>query len=254
MHTGESGRRRIDYENRFLLDRVPDFYDRLKGSYDENFFRQEVLGQYLNSRGSLVYKAFTRQGNLTMAEIDHHSPVCWAVDFNVDPMSSVIAQVRGGKVYVLDEIVLQRATTQDACEAFEKKVGTPRAGIVVYGDASGAAMQTTGFSDYAVIRDFFRQRSTSVSYRVPTANPAVKERIGAVNAKLRNARGDIELLISPRCSELIADLEQVSYLENSMQIDKNKDRRRTHTSDALGYLVHEEFRGAPVGERRERLF
>src|SRR3984957_10432137 len=30
------------YENRFLLDAVPDFYDRLKKSYDENFFRQEV--------------------------------------------------------------------------------------------------------------------------------------------------------------------------------------------------------------------
>ena len=39
------------YEHRFLLDEVPDFYDRLKaGSYDENFFRQEVLGDYLNAR------------------------------------------------------------------------------------------------------------------------------------------------------------------------------------------------------------
>ena len=36
------------YENRFLLDRIPDFYERLKGSYDERFYQQEVLGQYLN--------------------------------------------------------------------------------------------------------------------------------------------------------------------------------------------------------------
>ncbi len=43
------------YENRFLLGQVPDFYERLKGSYDENFFRQEVLGDYLNAKGSLVY-------------------------------------------------------------------------------------------------------------------------------------------------------------------------------------------------------
>jgi hypothetical protein len=78
--------------------------------------------------------------------------------------------------------------------------------------------------------------------------------VGAVNAKLRSARGDTELLVNPRCRELISDFEQVSYMEDSMQIDKNKDRLRTHASDALGYLIFQEFRGAPVGERRERLF
>src|SRR5882762_10311111 len=34
------------FENKFLLEQVPDYYERLKGSYDENFFRQEVLGDY----------------------------------------------------------------------------------------------------------------------------------------------------------------------------------------------------------------
>ena len=33
------------YENRHLLGKVPDFYERLKASYDEKFFQQEVLGQ-----------------------------------------------------------------------------------------------------------------------------------------------------------------------------------------------------------------
>ena len=31
------------FENRFLLEQVPDFYERLRSSYDENFYRQEVL-------------------------------------------------------------------------------------------------------------------------------------------------------------------------------------------------------------------
>jgi hypothetical protein len=30
-------------ENRFLLDRVPDYYERLRSSYDERFFQQEAL-------------------------------------------------------------------------------------------------------------------------------------------------------------------------------------------------------------------
>ncbi len=242
------------YENRFLLEQVPDFYERLKSSYDENFYRQEVLGDYLNARGSLVYKAFSREANLRNEELDPLRQVCWAVDFNVTPMTSVIAQVRNGTICVIDEIVLNRASTQDACEEFERRIGIPATGVVIYGDASGASMQTTGFSDYAVIREFFKQRSVKVNYRVPSANPPVKDRVGAVNAKLKNAMGETQLFMNPRCRELIADFEQVSYMEDSMQIDKNKDRRRTHASDALGYLVYQEFKSAPVGERRERLF
>ncbi len=169
-------------------------------------------------------------------------------------MSSVIAQGHGSDLHVIDEIVLKRATTQEACEEFERRVGLPQAGVVVYGDASGAAMHTTGFSDYAVIREFFRRRSARVTYRVPNANPPVKDRVTAVNAKLKNASGEVHLFVNPRCRELIADFEQVSYMEDSMQIDKDKDRRRTHASDALGYLIFQESKGAPVGERTERLF
>ncbi len=241
------------YENRFLLEQVPDFYERLKGSYDENFFRQEAMGDYLNSKGGLVYQPFLRSANVRQVDLDPHSPIYWAVDFNVDPMCSVVAQVRGGEYSVLDEIVLRRASTEQACEEFRKRFGLPVAGLVVYGDASGAAMKTSGSSDYGIIREYFRARSAKVSYRVPSANPAVRERVCAVNAKLRNAAGDIRLFVDPKCRELIADFEQVSYLEDSTQIDKDRDRRRTHLSDALGYLVWQESRGT-VGEKGVRLF
>jgi len=241
------------YENRFLLEQVPDFYERLKGSYDENFFRQEAMGDYLNSKGGLVYQPFLRSANVRQVDLDPYNAIYWAVDFNVDPMCSVVAQVRGGEYSVLDEIVLRRASTEQACEEFCKRFGLPAAGLVVYGDASGAAMKTSGSSDYAIIREYFRARSARVSYRVPSANPAVRERVNAVNAKLRNAAGDIRLFVDPKCKELIADLEQVSYLEDSTQIDKDRDRRRTHLSDALGYLVWQESRGT-VGEKGVRLF
>ena len=92
-----------------------------------------------------------------------------------------------------------------------------------------------------------------VSYKVPKANPAVRDRGNAVNAKLRNARGDSAMFVDPRCKQLIADFEQVTYRDSTMEIDKNKDRRRTHLSDALGYLVCEEGGRPPVGERNMRL-
>ncbi len=243
------------FENRFLLDQVPDFYERLRGSYNENFYRQEVLGDYLNVRGGLVYHAFDRERNVRRMKVDPARPLVWALDFNVDPMCSVIAQVeRNGEVSVLDEIALRRATTEQACEEFEKRFGLPAPGVVVYGDASGASMSTTGYSDYQVIRSYFGSRMAKVVYRVPKANPPVRDRVSLVNARLHNARDEVQLFVDPKCRELIDDFEQVSYQEESTQIDKDKDRKRTHVSDALGYLIWQEDRSGTIGERGERLF
>lgn len=242
------------YENRHLLEHVPDFYERLRGSYDENFFRQEVLGDYLNARGSLVYHAFHRESNVRETKLDRRQKVIWALDFNVDPMSSVIAQVnRAGEISVLDEIVLRRATTEQACEEFEARVGAPPVGVVIYGDASGASMQTTGSSDHQIIREFFGSRGVSFLMKMPPANPHVRDRVTLMNSRLRNARGEVSLFVDPKCVELIDDFEQVSYQEDTGQIDKDKDRKRTHLSDALGYLIWQEGRNGSVGERRERL-
>ncbi|MBV9503806.1 MAG: terminase family protein [Acidobacteriia bacterium] len=243
-------------ENRFLLQRVPDFYERLKGSYDENFYKQEVLGTYLNLTGGLVYSAFTREQNVVDLEIDPYKPLLWTLDFNVDPMSSLIGQIAGKKIQVLDEIVMRRATTFQACEEFLKRFPRHEPGVIVYGDASGNREQTTGTSDYQMIREHFSMHTpVPVQYRVPKANPSVRERINLTNSKLRTACGDVELLVSPNCKELIKDLEQVSFREDGFHIDKDRDRERTHLSDALGYLLWQEFKAMPrVGEHRERLF
>src|ERR1700727_909321 len=93
-----------------------------------------------------------------------------------------------------------------------------------------------------------------VVYRVLKANPPVRDRVSLVNARLRNARDEVRLFVDPKCRELIEDFEQVSYQEDSTQIDKDRDGKRTHLSDALGYLIWQEDRNGTIGERGERLF
>ena len=62
------------------------------------------------------------------------------------------------------------------------------------------------------------------------------------------------MLIDPRCRELVKDFEQVTYKENSQVVDKERDPRRTHLSDALGYLVWQECRGGIMpGEKGQRI-
>jgi hypothetical protein len=182
-------------------------------------------------------------------------PLLWALDFNVDPMCSVVAQIAGEAVRVVAEIVLSRATTQEACEEFAARFPQHLAGICVYGDASGNNMQTTGTTDYRIIREFFQRAGyRNVSYKVPRANPVVRDRVGLVNAKLRAASGEKHLVIDRKCSELVKDLEQVTYKTDSSLVDKEKDPRRTHLSDALGYLIWQECRPLPrAGEQGLRL-
>lgn len=241
------------FENRFLLEKIPDYYERLRSSYDERFFQQEALGQYLSLHAGRVYYAFERVGNVVEANVDRQKPLLWALDFNVDPMCSVVAQLDERRVRVLDEIVLSRASTPQACEEFERRFPGHVGGVVVYADATGARMQTTGTTDVAILREFFRGGEYGeVKFRIPKANPVVRERVMLMNSKLASADGERALTVSRRCKELIKDLEQVTYKENSQVIDKERDPKRTHLSDALGYLLWQLFR-VKAGERNLRL-
>lgn len=243
------------FENRYLLEKVPDFYERLKHSYDEAFYAQEVLGEYLNPAQGLVYHAFDRRVHVKEIEPDPARELLWALDFNVDPMSSVVVQEVDGRYLVIDEIVLRRASTREACEEFARRYGGWKAGVVIYGDACASHLQTTGTTDREVIQQFFAERGERPSYRIPKKNPPVRERAALVNAKLKSAAGEIGLLVHPRCKELILDFERVQWAEDSSEIDKAKDPRRTHLSDALGYLLWARHQAEPAaGERMERLY
>jgi hypothetical protein len=243
------------FENRHILDKIPDFYERLKGSYDERFYRQEVLGEYLAVETNRVYVAFDRKDHVTATAKDPRLPLLWALDFNVDPMCSVVAQKRGDSIDILDEIVISRASTWNACEEFWSRFGHHPSGLVVYGDASGQSLKTSGTTDYEMIRHFFaRTPYRAVDYRVPSANPMVRDRILLVNARLRAANGDVQLRVNPKCGELIKDLEEVVYKPGTTVIDKDRDPKRTHLSDALGYLVWQECHSnVKFGEQPRRL-
>ena len=243
------------FENQFLLERVPDYYQRLKHSYDGRFYEQEVLGRYLELTAGRVYFAFSRAGNVADVEIAPGSPLLWALDFNVDPMSSVVAQMDGEEVRVLDEIVLNRASTYDACAEFGNRFAEHAGGLVIYADASGSRRQTSGTTDVEILKKFVSERAYGdVRFRIPKANPAVRDRVTLMNSKLESAAGERKLVVHPRCKELIKDFEQVMYKENSQVIDKDRDPKRTHLSDALGYLAWQECRGGmKIGEQSRRL-
>jgi hypothetical protein len=140
-------------------------------------------------------------------------------------------------------------------KAFTERYPRHALGVTVYGDASGQNLKTSGVTDYQMIRDAFQEKGiTNVNYKVPPSNPGVRDRITLTNGRLKSASGNIALLVDPKCKELIQDFEQVSYKIDSTQVDKDRDRMRTHASDAVGYLLWQECMGGlKIGERQRRL-
>lgn len=244
------------FENVHMLDKTPDFYERLKHSYDPDFYAQEVLGEYLAPKGGLVYSQFDRKRNVAEVGLDGSKALLWALDFNVDPMSSLVVQIEGEEVRVVDEIVLRRAGTRDACLTLLKRYPEARAGLKIYADASAHRDTTAGWSDRDVLQDTLAENGVrKVDFRIPRGNPPVRRRVELVNAKLLNAAGEVGLRVDPRCGGLIRDFENVMWVEGTHEIDKRADGQLTHLSDALGYLVWEEFHESvrTVGYRGGRL-
>jgi len=243
------------YENRFVLDAVPDYYEHLKHSYDEEFFKQEVLGQYLNVGCGLVYHQFNRKDHVRDLELDPNLELLWSLDFNVDPMSSVIVQTRGEEIRVLDEIVIRHANTEDACIRFLERYRDHPSDILIYGDSSGRARHSNApRSDYEIVRATLGEMGRPAGlFQTTKQNPLVQQRVRLMNRKLRDASGRITLFVDPKCRELIKDFEQVSYKEGD-DLEIRKQRARTHTSDALGYVVCKVFDHLPdIGPQDKRL-
>ena len=236
------------YENTFL-DKLA--IDELAAKYDEKYMQQELYGQFVIFEGA-VYYTFNRTQNagdlaFKVAQYNPNMPLCLCCDFNVDPMAWVIAQIgyntqiKLKEVYVIDEIYLKNSNTVEACQEFKSRFPNHLAGLTLYGDATGRARHTdSNITNWKIIEN--ELSAYRISNRVPTKNPAERDRINAVNGLICNSKNNRRVLIHPeKCKHLIRDFEQVSYKQGSVQIDKNKDFSLTHPSDAFGYMADTEF-------------
>ena len=99
------------FENLAVLARRPDYYAQLKHSYDSLFYQQEVLGQYLNTKSGRAYHAWSEANTDAGLRFVPQEGLRWALDFNVDPMTGIVAQFLSGRVHVLREIFLRDSNT-----------------------------------------------------------------------------------------------------------------------------------------------
>lgn len=222
--------------------------------------RIRLEGEWLPGlAGARAYPAFNRLVNVRAQEAPNpHRPVCWMMDFNVEPMVSLVGYRGPDRIFrIWRELILEQGDLYSMVQLFHEILPTHGAELWIYGDAtSRSRSRQTGQSDYQLIMNMMRSYGVPIRLKVPESNPAVPDRINAVQRACRDEDGVIRVEVDPGCVELIADLEQVLRDPNG-GIKKSRNAkdayyRRTHTSDAFGYWVayEEPVRSSRIGETR----
>ena len=193
---------------------------------DERTFRQEYCASFETYSG-LIYYAFSDANVQDVAPLAERETVLIGLDFNVDPLSAVVGVRRGEELHILDEIVINGANTFDFCEEVRRRY--PGRRIEVYPDASGAQRRTSSnTTDHAILSN------AGFTLRVGRTNPAVLDRINAVNSRLRSGQQQHFITINKKCKNLIKSLTSQVYKEGTRIPEKSGF---DHMNDALGYLV-----------------
>jgi len=211
----------------------PEYIENLRNSYPSNLLAAYLDGEFVNLAAGSVYASFDRALNATFETIKQGEPLHIGMDFNVTKMAASIHVLREGKPHAVDELT-DVFDTPAMCALIQRNfAGHP---IFVYPDASGGQRksQNASQSDLSILR----QAKFTVCNN--PANPAVKDRVLAVNSLLEKR----DYRVNPdKCPALVEALEKQAYDKHG---EPDKTGGLDHIIDAAGYFISYKF---PVHSR-----
>jgi hypothetical protein len=148
---------------------------------------------------------------------------------------------------VLDEVWIEDdSNTRRVCERLIERWGSRHRGrVICYGDPSGGARKSSSErSDWQTIEDYLGRQWPVFEMDIHGGDPGPRDRVVVTNSRLKNASDVVRVFIDPTCRHLAEDLEQTQVDEGG-DPDEGPDKKRTHISDALAYLLFQRF-GSPV--------
>jgi len=196
---------------------------------DERQFRQEFMATFETYSGRIYY-AFDRKLNtITPPENINVDVLYIGMDFNIDPMSAVIAVRRNDDLFIVDEIRMFSSNTQEMADELKERY--PKSKMWIYPDPAARQRKTSagGATDLSILAN------NGFIVKAPNAHTQVRDRINAVNSRLCGSDGKRHLFIANSCKYTIESLERHTYKEGTVQPDK--DSGYDHMNDALGYMV-----------------
>lgn len=216
------------YDNELNLP--DDYIASLLASYPPQLISAYLRGQFVNLASGNIYPNFDRKLNHTPERIKENEALHIGLDFNVLNMTAAVSVIRDDLPLTLEELTQVRDTPTMARMLKEryKDKGHP---VVVYPDASGANTSSKNASE----SDLTILRQAGLTITVNAANPAVKDRINAVDAMTLNAEGVRRWKVNTdQCPVLTEAQEQQAWGPNG---EPDKTTGHDHPNDAVGYFL-----------------
>ena len=165
-----------------------DEIEQAKQDLDVRTFQQEYEATFVNYSG-MIYCNFSRDKNIIEKVQLNTNTLHIGLDFNVDPMCGVVCIVKDEKIIVIDEIQIYSSNTNEMCEEIRHRYKNKQ--IAVYPDPSARQRKTSagGLTDLAILKN------AGFGVKCRDTAPLVRDRINAVNSKLKNVNGKNNLFI-----------------------------------------------------------
>lgn len=222
---------------------LPAGYEQsLRANYDSKLALQELDGEIIDIKSGRACYGFNRKKHVVKdLEIIPGAEIWVSMDFNVNPMSAVLWNVvpYGQKaiLHAFDEIKIMSSDTYEFSDVLWSKLPTKQM-PAIYPDPTGKRTTTNskaGVSDFSILAE---KGFTNLKKKKKIS---VRDCLNALN----NLFDKDKILVSSKCKNFIADLEQCIIKPGTNDIDKS-DPERTHWLDGAKYMADYEF---PVKRR-----
>lgn len=220
------------YTNPHLPD---DYVDSLRSQYDPQLVEAYIEGEFTNLTFGSVYKSFDRALNHSDIGLEEgvKEPLLIGVDFNVGRGCAIVHVLRDKFPVAVDEIV-DSYDTPDTIRVLHERY--PDYPITIFPDASSRNRKSQNASE----SDLQQMRQQGWRVKKITRNPAIKNRIAAMNGLLCNAQGERRYKVNTsKCPHYTAALEQQSYDKNGLP--EKGEGKGDDINDAGGYYIYNQF-------------
>lgn len=210
---------------------LPEAYvEQIRNNYDPILAELYINGEFVSLSQSKIYHFFDRNKHHTDRVVQDNDRLFVGIDFNIGGCCAVVFVMDGKNPVAVDEFVSH--DTRDFCNNLTSRYKNTRR-ITVYPDASGGANRTNASqTDIEIIR------SEGFAVDAPPKNPAVRDRINAMNGLLAHGR----LMVNcNKCQEFAYAMESQGYTDKGEPEKFNEHPALDDWNDAAGYFIHKRF-------------
>jgi hypothetical protein len=212
--------------NPYLPD---DYIEQIRSNYDPILAELYINGEFVSLNKNKVYHFFNRSQHHTNRVItDQDKFLHVGLDFNIGGTCATIWVIDDNKPIAVDEF--SSHDTYDFINNLNKYQGKT---IIVYPDASGRSGSTN-----ATLSDIGLIEQAGYQVDAPQANPAVRDRINAVNALLSHDR---ILINTDKCENLTHAMETQGYTVKGDPEKYDQHPAIDDWLDASGYFINRKY-------------